>query len=223
MMLLPPPHLAQVFLDFDGTLTQRDLLDDLIAGYSRDDSWKQIERLWEAGEIGSRRCLEEQFALVNINDAELEMVLDRVSLDPGAGPLIRLLERANVPGAVLSDGIDLFITRTLSRQGLSIPIRANTIQRRGATMNLLCPLTRDDCKSAAAHCKCGSMQSLRDSQRRTIYVGDGRSDLCPARTADFVFAKGALARALEKEGRPFARFTTLVDVKDTLEKQWQNA
>jgi 2-hydroxy-3-keto-5-methylthiopentenyl-1-phosphate phosphatase len=221
MTRLPPALSAQVWIDFDGTITQEDLLDELIVNFSVDDSWKKVEQLWQAGEIGSRECLRRQFDLLRINRADLELFLSRIGLDPGMIELIALLDRFNVPRAILSDGIDLFIEKTLKRHGLSLPIRSNTIERGELAMQLVCPLSKQDCVSAAAHCKCGSIREIGDKARQSIYIGDGRSDLCPARTVEFVFAKGALAKALEAEGRKFFRFSTLTDVNSALQKEWE--
>ena len=68
---LPEAGAAQVWLDFDGTLTRRDVLDDLIVRYARDESWKLIEERWQAGLIGSRQCLSEEFALLDVSHGEL--------------------------------------------------------------------------------------------------------------------------------------------------------
>lgn len=56
--------------------------------------------------------------------------------------------------------------------------------------------------------------------RKTIYVGDGRSDLCPSRGADVVFAKSVLARTLAAEGVPFVPYSTLADITRVLSDGW---
>jgi 2-hydroxy-3-keto-5-methylthiopentenyl-1-phosphate phosphatase len=40
----------------------------------------------------------------------------------------------------------------------------------------------------------------------SIYIGDGLSDTCPAQYADLIFAKGSLARHLEKKRVSYKRF-----------------
>ena len=219
---IPEARQCQVWIDFDGTITRRDLLDDLIFSYSADDSWKEIERQWQAAEIGSRQCLEFEFALLRISDGELAKVLQAVEFDPGLGALMQLLDEFSIPRAILSDGIDTFIHNTLQRHGISgVPVFSNAIERRGDRMALLCPLARPDCQSGAAHCKCGSLQKTLQAPRRSIYIGDGRSDLCPARRCDVVFAKGALADAMQNENRPIIPFDSLLDVSHVLRRSWQ--
>ena len=53
----PPPQYAEVWLDFDGTLTNSDVVDAVIREFSADGKWQQIEEAWQAGVIGSRACL----------------------------------------------------------------------------------------------------------------------------------------------------------------------
>jgi 2-hydroxy-3-keto-5-methylthiopentenyl-1-phosphate phosphatase len=65
------------------------------------------------------------------------------------------------------------------------------------------------------------MKALGQAHRRSVYVGDGRSDLCASRKADFRFAKGVLAECLEKESLPYVRFSTLADVAGFLDRAWQ--
>src|SRR3982750_2175187 len=179
---LPAQYAAQVWIDFDGTLAGRDVLDDLIRNYSRDDSWKMIEEQWQAGLIGSRQCLEQQLALVRVGGEELGHYLDSVELDPGALGLLKLLKKFHVPVAVLSDGIDHFIKRILKNHGvMHLPVRSNTIERQADRMRVLCPHSNASCTSASAHCKCASATALGRGGRGTIYIGDGRSDLCAAR------------------------------------------
>ena len=219
---IPLSHSAEVWIDFDGTLTTCDVVDSLVRRFSVDDSWRQIEADWEAGRIGSRACLAGQFGLVRITDGELEGFLDSVSLDPGAAELLALLDRHGVPATVVSDGIDWFISRVFAANGLRPPaVRSNSAVRDGLSLRLTCPFSSAQCSVAAAHCKCSSIQALEDGRKQRIYIGDGRSDLCASRTADLRFAKGALATQLDAERLPYIPFRTLQDVAAVLAASWQ--
>ena len=219
---LPPAARCHAWVDFDGTITRVDVLDELIRRHAIDDSWRAVAADWQAGRIGSRECLARQLTAVRATDDQLAALLAEVPLDPGVNRLFGLLDRVAVPATVVSDGVDRFIVPLLGRAGLShLPVRSNAVDRRGSAMTLICPHGSAGCRSAAAHCKCRSIADLTTAGRdRHVYVGDGRSDLCPARRADVVFAKGVLANALAAEGIAFVPFETLHDVADALAAAW---
>ena len=52
-----------VFCDFDGTITQLDVTDQILTQLAH-PSWREIEQEWMLGLIGSRECLERQIALL---------------------------------------------------------------------------------------------------------------------------------------------------------------
>src|SRR4051812_37566682 len=99
--LLPSPAFAQVYIDFDGTLSQADVLDHLITRYSVNDDWRHRESAGEAGRIGSRECLTGQLAGVRISHAGLHQFLDCVHLDPGAVEFLQFLRAHHIPATVL--------------------------------------------------------------------------------------------------------------------------
>jgi 2,3-diketo-5-methylthio-1-phosphopentane phosphatase len=217
------PQLVEVCLDFDGTVTQADVLDDLVARFAVDDSWKTVEAQWQAGQIGSYECLRQEFSLLRITPDQLDKFLDGVRLDPGVGRLFQLFVDYGVPVTILSDGVDCFIRKILERSGIrNVAVRANAMIQRGDRLELLCPHRDAACQVAAAHCKCHSARDLHQSGRRVIYIGDGRSDLCPARKVDLIFAKGTLAAHLALEGVPFIPFATLGEVSAILSSVWAN-
>jgi 2,3-diketo-5-methylthio-1-phosphopentane phosphatase len=219
---VPPAVQAQLWIDFDGTISSQDVLDELICRYAIDDSWKLLERRWQSGEIGSRACLTGQFDLVRVTPSELDAILNRMTLDPGAVALFRLLDLHRVPVVILSDCVDFFIRRILRRYGFAhLEVRSNTAVFADGGLRLYCPHESCNCTFGAAHCKCASMDALGQPGRRSIYVGDGRSDLCASRKADLVFAKAVLGRLLESEKIPFLPYTTLHDVAATLSHAWQ--
>ena len=221
---LPSSGRCQLWIDFDGTLTQQDVLDELISRYAIDDSWRVIEQRWQRGEVGSRQCLTEQLDLVRISPAELDALLAGITLDPGAVALIEAMESRGVPVVVLSDCVELFIRLILERHGLGrLSVRSNTAVFHNHRLKLQCPHENARCTFGAAHCKCASMDVLGQGGRRSIYVGDGRSDLCASMKADVVFAKGVLAQCLDKESLPYVRYSTLHDVTHYLAAAWQSA
>ena len=49
-------------------------------------------------------------------------------------------------------------------------------------------------------------------------IGDGRSDMCVASGADFVFARDSLAEHCERNGIPYAQFDSFAELPALLAK-----
>jgi 2,3-diketo-5-methylthio-1-phosphopentane phosphatase len=181
---------CQIWIDFDGTITKKDTLDELILKYSIDDSWKLIEKRWQAGLIGSRQCIEEEFALLRIPKAELYKSIENIEIDAGIFKLLNIIKTYSIPITIVSDGVDLFINQVLNNNGIhGIAIRSNSIEYNEPYLKLICPYNNINCVVGSAHCKCLSMNSLKTPDKKSVYIGDGLSDLRAAKHADSIFAK----------------------------------
>jgi len=220
----PEASQCQIWIDFDGTITKKDTLDELILKYSIDDSWKLIEKKWQAGLIGSRKCLEEEFALLRVTKTELQKHIENIEIDDGLFDLLNIIKTYSIPVAIVSDGIDLFINRVLANHGIhNIAIRSNSIEYDEPYLKLICPYSNADCITGAAHCKCLSMDVLKASAKKSVYIGDGLSDLCAAERSDFVFAKEEklLAKNLTAKEKLFFEFKDLAQIADFITNRWK--
>ena len=218
----PKAEECQIWIDFDGTITKKDTLDELILKYSIDDSWELIEKKWQAGLIGSRQCLEEEFALLRIPKEELHKSIENIEVDAGIFELLNIIRTKSIPIAIVSDGVDLFINQILNNNGIrDITIRSNTVEYNEPHLKLICPNNNPDCAVDSAHCKCLSIDSLKVPDKKSIYIGDGLSDLCAAKYSDFVFAKGTLAKSLSAEGKLFFEFKNLTQIVNFIIKKWE--
>ena len=222
---LPCPQQSEILLDFDGTITRVDVLDELIARFAVNDSWKEFERQWQAGQIGSRECLAKEFESIRATRKNLDAFLMEIELDPGVERLFHVLSEYRIPVTIVSDGVDIFIKRLLTRLDPKIipkglVIRANAIRHHGDKIELRFPHANSACEVAAAHCKCHSAAFRHHSGRHAIYIGDGLSDICPAHKAPAIFAKSRLAEILSHQGISHLPFSTLDDVATTLCRAW---
>jgi 2,3-diketo-5-methylthio-1-phosphopentane phosphatase len=205
---------AALFLDFDNTVTRGDVLDGLIERFSPTGEWRRWEADWEADRISTRECLARQVAGMRATQAELEAAVDQVELDPGFVPLLAACREAGVPATILSDNFDPLIRAILRHHRIEgIPVIANALVFGVDGPEARFPFADPAC-ARCAHCK--AQHLARSPSRPRVYVGDGLSDLCPARVADIVFAKDSLARHLADEGRAFRPFASLADVTRAL-------
>ncbi|MFH1081548.1 MAG: phosphoserine phosphatase, partial [Pseudomonadota bacterium] len=69
----------------------------------------------------------------------------------------------------------------------------------------------EDC-GRCGNCKRTILERCRPSYDRIIYIGDGYSDVCPAKNADLVFAKATLYEKYLCKGDRCVYFETFADI-----------
>ncbi len=207
-----PLHFA---LDFDGTICPVDTTDLLLEKFA-DPAWLEIEAEWQAGQITSRECLSRQVALMRATPAQISETVRQIPLDPA---FIRFVTAAWLRGAsvsVVSDGFDRSIVPLLHANGIDLPLACNRLVPVGED-RWTAVFSADGQRCGSGTCKCAAVPA----NRQVILVGDGRSDFCLARQADFVLAKGALATFCAAEGIPHHAITGFADALRYLETQPQ--
>ena len=215
-----PPDLSQcvIFFDFDNTITQNDILDKIIERFAMDDHWVSLEEKWRKGKIGSKECLEGQLKSIRVSRTVLSRYLASVHLDPSFKALLKFLRRNKIESMIVSDSFSFVIQQILKHHKIRrVPVYANELRFQKDRLIPSFPFFNQDCLRCA-HCK--KIHLENNSHRTTIYVGDGRSDICAAECADIVFAKDGLLDYLKKENKPFIEFKNLGSVLSVLE-QWK--
>jgi 2,3-diketo-5-methylthio-1-phosphopentane phosphatase len=210
-----------IFCDFDGTITQLDVTDQILAQLAH-PSWREIEREWMLGLIGSRECLERQIALVNASVEELHAVIDAVTIDTEFAAFCKFARKKRLPLYLLSDGFDYVIRRVLKGAGLDRHFRSNlfasALRVEGRRLALSFPHSPEPCAHGCATCKAALIRRLREGRQPVIFVGDGMSDRFAVEVADVVFAKRHLLAHCRESGIACHPFETFKDVQVTLEK-----
>ncbi|MBN4678841.1 HAD-IB family phosphatase, partial [Pandoraea nosoerga] len=120
-----------------------------------------------------------QIALIGGDDADLDAVLDSVELTPGFIDFAEWCEANAVPLVVVSDGVDYFIRRILSRHGVDgLEVISNQLATDAAGARALAqPWSRVGCAAGSGVCKC-QVAVPRAEAEAMVFIGDGRSDFC---------------------------------------------
>ena len=212
-----------VFCDFDGTITQLDVTDQILTQLAH-PSWREIEREWMLGLIGSRECLERQIALVDAPVEELHAVIDAVAIDREFKAFCKFARKKRLPLYILSDGFDYVIRRVLKGAGVDRHFRsgsnlfASALRVEGRRLAPSFPHSPEPCAHGCATCKAALIGRLREGRQPVIFVGDGMSDRFAVEVADVVFAKRHLLAYCRENGIACHPFETFKDVQVTLEK-----
>jgi len=212
-----------IFCDFDGTITQLDVTDQILTQLAH-PSWREIEQQWMQGLIGSRECLERQIALVDAPMEELHATIDTIAIDPHFTAFCKFARKQRLPLYVLSDGFDYVIRRVLKGAGVERHFRSGTnlfasaLRVEGRRLAPSFPYSPEPCAHGCATCKEALIRRLREGRQPVIFVGDGMSDRFAVEVADVVFAKRHLLAYCRETGIACHPFETFEDVEVTIEK-----
>jgi len=205
-----------IFCDFDGTITTEDTIDKLLEAYA-DKKWLEIEKLWEEGKIGSRECLEKQLECINdFSEELLDEFIDSIEIDNNFIDFINNVKAQKIDFYIISDGFKLFIEKIFEKNGIKdIKIFSNQITLKNGKLIASFPHNREDCKAQAGMCKCNTITNIA-LDRKIIYIGDGRSDMCASKHANILYAKKKLADYCSSKNIDFIKFENFNDVQQSL-------
>ena len=197
-----------IVLDFDGTITDRDIGDKVIQRFAAAGWEEGLERLrsgeWSIGKL--QRWEAERLPADRL--AEMEAyALQIARIRPGLRELVDFADRHGIYVEVASAGFEFYVRAILNRDGFD---DLNTAVPRVAfgdgpgsaqRPRLEFPAGLATCERVGL-CKCERVWRLQREGRRTVFVGDGMSDYCVAEQADVVFARGSLARYCRERNIP---------------------
>ena len=207
-----------VFFDFDNTITTIDVVDDMLERFSKDDGWKALEGRWQRGRIGSRECLKGQIEGIRVDKGRLDEYISTIKIDPYFKKLLALFGSRGIRSLIVSDNFDYILNNILKRNGISgIEVYCNEAGFSGDKFSPGFPFMNNKCGDCA-NCKKTHLLSRKSEGVRTVYIGDGRSDVCASRVSDMVFAKDYLKELFEKENLPHIAIDSLKDVYEYFER-----
>jgi len=196
------PLSRSVVLDYDGTITERDLLDRIALEFGDPAVYQEVEDGLDEGWMPLREVITREFRPVTAPiDEVVTWVLEHAEVRAGFADFVREVRAAGWEVHIVSSGFHELIEPVLAREGVEVAVHANRVDPRpdGWVVDWRYP---EDCEECGESCK----RSLLPPGE-VVYVGDGYSDRCAALAADRVFATAGLARYLAERGTPFEPFS----------------
>lgn len=214
---MPYAPVQTILVDFDGTISPTDVGNALF-NRATGGAFLPVVEAWKAGRISSRRCLITESSLARITREEvLAFALDQ-PVDPDFNRFYRKAVERNIDVRVVSDGLDVYIRALLGREGLEA-VRVESNRAHFVENRLLpaFPFAGRGC-GRCGNCKGGAVDAARASGG-VGFIGDGLSDRCGARNADWVFTKAGrdLERICREENVAHTAFQNFNDILSALE------
>jgi 2-hydroxy-3-keto-5-methylthiopentenyl-1-phosphate phosphatase len=208
----------RVFCDFDGTVAQNDVGNLVFAKFGDPEHWWDLVDLWKQGKIGGRDLWSKQVAVSRMKPDELDKFATTQMLDPYFNDFIDFCHFNDIPVYVCSDGMDAYISRILDHHGLfDLTVCSNHLEMTDdGSLTVDFPYYEFGC-GQCANCKGYHVKTKKQPGEKTVYIGDGMSDVCGAIEADIVFAKKDLLEYCREKRIDCIPFENFCDVKKGLE------
>jgi 2-hydroxy-3-keto-5-methylthiopentenyl-1-phosphate phosphatase len=204
-------------IDFDGTVTMEDvsflLLDEFAKG-----NWRKYLDEYNSGEITVGMFSRQIFGMVTADEkTQTDFVLTnpQAKIRPGFKEFINYCHKNNYKTLIVSNGLVFYIEALLKSIGVKDPeIHAaeNTFSPHGMKVRYLGP----DGKEIDSGFKEAYTDILRSEGYRVVYIGDGNSDVYPARKADHILATDSLLKRCESEKLNCSPFKDFFEVIETI-------
>jgi len=203
---------TSLVLDFDGTITEIDLLDEISQRFGDPDVFRELDESLDTGSLTLQEVITREFAPVR---APLEdvvaWVLENARVRAGFRELVELARSSDWGVLVLSSGFHELIEPVLARERVEAEVVANRLDPQPTGWRVL---WRDE--TVCAVCGEACKRRALPAAGRIVYAGDGFSDRCAALAAERVFATRGLARYLDERGFPYEHFEDFYDIADAL-------
>ena len=202
--------------DFDGTITQKDSLVEILDNFANPD-WHKIAALITKGRLGTRIGLKKEFALCKITKKEfVDFLIKNIKIDKGFKSFLEFCKKNKLRFVVVSGGFNLNIETLFKKYRIkNIKYYANRIVFNENKAKLIFPSPDKSCKTCS-HCKAPYIRHFKRKGWFTVYIGDSVTDRCPARVADLVFAKHNLAQYCKAKGINYIPYDTFGQIKHSL-------
>ncbi len=212
----PPPWV--IVSDFDGTITQEDLVVTLATNFS-EENYGLIQAM-QSGSLSLRDGLERVFLnLPSQARSQYEAYIRAHGrLRAGFQSALTAFGDWQVPFFVASNGLDFIVQPLLASMVDASQIYCNraSFARPQIRIDWTWPCA-PECHGACGLCKPGIVNHLRaEFQAPVVFIGDGRTDYLGAQAADLVFARASLARHLDRHHLPYFPYETFDDVRRQL-------
>jgi 2-hydroxy-3-keto-5-methylthiopentenyl-1-phosphate phosphatase len=203
---------ALIQCDFDGTVTEEDISFLLLDAFAQGD-WRRLLRHYKEHRISVGEFNSRAFAMVKADKHKLlEALQGGVKVRAGFHDLVTYCLEKGLRLVIVSNGLDFYIRAVLKGLGLAdIEVYAAraSFHPEGMKVQYLGP----DGKRLEDGFKEAYVESFLRLGYRVIYIGNGDSDVAPAKSAHHVFATGdllAYSRENNLNCRPFRDFRDVV-------------
>jgi 2-hydroxy-3-keto-5-methylthiopentenyl-1-phosphate phosphatase len=201
--------------DFDGTVTKDDISFILLDAFAKGD-WRMINKQYADGKINVGEFNEKAFALVNAGKKTmLDYLKDKVKIRRGFKSFVELCRKKGIRLVIVSNGLDFYIKNILKDMG-SPDLEYHAAETSFHADKLKVRYIGPDGSIVDSGYKNKYVNYYLNQGYQVIYIGNGTSDLSPARDCHQIFATESLLENCQRHGVSCIPFTSFLEINKIL-------
>jgi 2-hydroxy-3-keto-5-methylthiopentenyl-1-phosphate phosphatase len=201
--------------DFDGTVTTEDVSFMLLDAFAKGD-WHKLDDEYDGGKITVGQFNERAFALVRAGKQEmLDYLKGKVVIRRGFKSFVQLCRKKGFRLVIVSNGLDFYIKQILTDIGLD-NMEFHASETRFLANRLKVRYVGPDGEDVDAEFKDKYVSHFIGEGYQVVYIGNGTSDLSPAKGAHHVFATESLLKHCRRTGLTCVPFTSFHEISEVV-------
>lgn len=197
--------------DFDGTVTHADVSYMVLDTFA-DGDWRKLLDEYRAGRITVGEFNTRAFSMVKADRKTLlDFIKGKVEVRAGFNQLLDYCQRRGFKFVIVSNGLDFYIEDIIKELGvpeIEVFAARTEFDPEGVRVRYIGP----DGNQLQSDFKEAYIRLFLSQGYRIIYIGNGVSDLSPARQAHHIFATGDLLDDCRQMKIDCAPFHDLADI-----------
>ena len=203
--------------DFDGTVTVDDISFMLMDAFAKVD-WRAINDEYNAGKITVGEFNERAFSMLGADKKEmLDYLKGKVVIRAGFKEFAALCEKKGIRLVIVSNGWDFYVRQILEDNGLE-NVEYHSAETYVEAGRLQVRYVGPEGRVVDTEFKEKYVNKFINEGYHVVYIGNGTSDISPAKGAQQIFATDSLLEHCQKAGlncMPFNSFHEICQVINT--------
>jgi len=206
-------------MDFDGTVTQQDVGEEVFRKFAEKEKVNEIIDNLLNDRISSRECWIKLCSEVpSVSKNEFDEFIVSIPLDHSFVKFKDYCKNENIELYILSDGFDYYIDKIFEKNEINdLTVYSNHLEIVDGKLVPSFPYY-DEASFSSANCKRNHIINHSSEEDFTVFIGDGNSDKDSIEFCDFIFAKDDLLKYCEKERITYFPYKNFDDVIKKLDE-----
>jgi 2-hydroxy-3-keto-5-methylthiopentenyl-1-phosphate phosphatase len=201
--------------DFDGTVTVDDISFMLLDAFATGD-WRALDDAYTVGKITVGEFNEKAFAMLRANKKEmLDYLKGKVVIRAGFKDFTELCKQKGIRLVIVSNGWDFYVNKILGDIGI-IDVEYHSAETYFDAGRLQVRYVGPEGQVVDTEFKEKYVSKFINEGYHVVYIGNGTSDLSPARDAQQIFATDSLLENCRKAGINCVPFTSFDEISEII-------